>query len=160
MSPSENFWASRRPRKRSPMSILALCCTIIRFLAVLVCLAVLTAKPQDPVKVDPKHHKVEFENDHVRVLRMHVGPKETSPMNEHPPSVAVWLTDARNKVTLGNGKTEERPHKAGSAGYRQAEKHTVEDLTDKGFEVIIVELKGKPTAKPAKAKPPVKKGGS
>ena len=112
-----------------------------------------TQSALDPTKVDPKHHKVEFENDQVRVLRMHVGPKETSPMHEHPPSVAVWLTDARNKVTLADGKTEERPHKAGSVGYRQAEKHVVENLTDKDFEAIIIELK----AKPAAAKPPAAK---
>ena len=28
----------------------------------------------DPVKVDPKHYKVEFENERVRVLRVSYGP--------------------------------------------------------------------------------------
>ena len=115
----------------------------VMFLVAMMCLVVSTGKAQDPVKVDPKHHKVEFENDRVRVLRMHLGPKESSPMHEHPVNAAVWLTDARNKVTLADGKTEERPHKAGSVGYRAAEKHTVENLTDKDFEMIIVELKSK-----------------
>ena len=30
----------------------------------------------DPVAVDTKHYKVEFENEHVRVLRVHYGPHE------------------------------------------------------------------------------------
>ena len=29
-----------------------------------------TASKADPVKVDPKHYKVEFENESVRVLRI------------------------------------------------------------------------------------------
>ena len=32
----------------------------------------------DPLKVDPKHYKVEFENDRVRVLRITYGPREKS----------------------------------------------------------------------------------
>ena len=35
----------------------------------------------DPVKIDPKHYKVEFENDQVRVLRVKIGAHETAPMN-------------------------------------------------------------------------------
>src|SRR6186997_1696872 len=32
----------------------------------------------DPAKVDAKHYKVEFENEHVRVLRIHFDPREKS----------------------------------------------------------------------------------
>ena len=41
----------------------------------------------DPVKVDPRHYKVEFENDQVRVLRVRIGAKESAPM--HEPSLTV-----------------------------------------------------------------------
>lgn len=37
----------------------------------------------DPVKVDPKHYQVEFENDRVRVLRIRFGPHERSVMHGH-----------------------------------------------------------------------------
>ena len=47
---------------------------IAALLAVLALALVTTsASAQDPVKVDPKHYKVEFENDQVRVLRIHYG---------------------------------------------------------------------------------------
>src|SRR4051794_497938 len=39
--------------------------------------------PLDPVKVDPKHYHVEFENDQVRVVRVKIGPGQTAPMHEH-----------------------------------------------------------------------------
>ncbi len=37
----------------------------------------------DPVAVDPQHYKVEFENEFVRVLRIHFGPGEKAPSHEH-----------------------------------------------------------------------------
>ena len=33
-------------------------------------------RAQDPLKVDPQHYKLEFENPQVRVLRIHYGPRE------------------------------------------------------------------------------------
>ena len=120
---------------------------------VCLCLAALLVMAQDPVKVDPdpKHYKVEFENEQVRVLRVHLGPKESSPMHEHPPSVVIPLTDAHLKFTLTDGKTEERTTTAGSVRYRAAIKHAAENLSDKPFEAIEVELKAKPAAaEPAK----------
>jgi quercetin dioxygenase-like cupin family protein len=72
---------------------------------------------QDAVQVDPNHNMVEFENDQVRVLRFHLGPKETSPMHEHPARVLVFLTERRLKITLADDKTEERTGKVGSVVY-------------------------------------------
>jgi len=117
---------------------------VIATALVFVFLAASPASPQDPVQVDPKHTKVEFENEQVRVLRFHLGPKETSPMHYHPARVFVFLTDANTKVTVAGAKPEVRSGKAGVVRYRTAEKHAVENLSDKDYESIIVELK--PTA--------------
>jgi len=117
-------------------------------------LAVSLASAQDPVQVDAKHTKVEFENEQVRVLRFHLGPKEISPMHDHPARVFVFLTDAHTNVTVEGGKAEERSGKAGVVRYRTAEKHEVENLSDKDYESIIVELKSTPASnKPAAKKP-------
>ncbi len=40
----------------------------------LVCLATGFALGQDPVKVEPKHYKLDFENEHVDVVRFTMGP--------------------------------------------------------------------------------------
>jgi hypothetical protein len=45
----------------------------------------------DPVEVDSKHYKVDFENDRVRVLRIRYGPHEKSVMYVHPSGIAVML---------------------------------------------------------------------
>ena len=102
---------------------------------------------QDPVKVDPKHYKVEFENEHVRVLRISYGAGEKSVMHSHPNSVAVFLTDGQVKFTTPDGKSREVPAKAGSTQWTPAGKHLPENIGDKPFELILVELKGKSTGK-------------
>ena len=96
---------------------------------------------QDPTKVDSKHYKVVFENDSVRVLRIMYGAHEKSVMHEHPNAVAVLLTDANNRFTLPDGKTIDDKAKAGEVRWAPAGKHLPENLADKAFEVILVELK-------------------
>ena len=69
----------------------------------------------DPVKVDSKHYKVEFENDRVRVVRIKYKAREKSVMHSHPESSAVFLTDAHAKFTYPDGKSEDIKAKAGSS---------------------------------------------
>jgi len=101
---------------------------------------------QDPVKVDPKHYKVEFENAQVRVLRIRYGPHEKSVMHDHPDSVAVLLGELNTKFTFPDGKSASRGGKAGQAIWEAAETHQPENQSDKPFELILVELKGKKPA--------------
>jgi quercetin dioxygenase-like cupin family protein len=97
---------------------------------------------QDPVKVDPKHYKVEFENDRVRVLRISYGPHEKSAMHAHPPVVAVFLTDGHFKFTYPDGRTEEIHMKAGEIlPFEDASVHLPENLSGNSFEAVGVELK-------------------
>ncbi len=120
----------------------------VLFAAFMLAFAMKTAVAQDPVKVDPKHYKVEFENSQVRTLRIHYGPHEKSVMHGHPAGVGIFLTDNRAKFSLPDGKTEERSWKAGDTRWLPAEKHSPENLGDKPIELILVELK----ARPARAK--------
>jgi len=116
----------------------------VLFATLVLVFAANTAMAQDPVKVDPKHYKVEFENDQVRVLRITYGPHEKSVMHDHPASEVVFLIDGNIKFTLPGGKTQEDHGKAGETRWEAAGKHLPENLSDKPFEAILVELKGKP----------------
>jgi hypothetical protein len=102
-----------------------------------------TLLAQDAVKVDPKHYSVEFENDQVRVLRIHYGAHEKSVMHEHPNSVAIALTESHVRFTLPDGKTQDADFKAGETRWTAAGKHLPENIGDKDMEIILVEVKGK-----------------
>lgn len=125
--------------------------TAALFAAAISICAAQTTMAQDPVKVDAKHYKVEFENDRVRVLRVNYGPKEKSVMHQHPAGVAIFMTDAHSKFNLSGGKTEERHSKAGEVMWTPAGSHLPESLSDQPFEVILVEIKGRKAAKSASA---------
>lgn len=102
----------------------------------------LPAGAQDVIAADPKHSKVEFENDQVRVIRYHFDPGEKSAMHGHPDNVQVILTDAKANVTTPDGKTTPSSGKAGEVRWRQAAQHAVQNTGDKPFEGILVEMKG------------------
>jgi quercetin dioxygenase-like cupin family protein len=101
------------------------------------------ALAQDAVKVDPKHYKVEFENEQVRVVRISYGPGEKSVMHEHPANVAVFLTDGQAKFTQVDGTSQEVPMKAGTAQWDAGGKHLPANVGGKPFELILVELKSR-----------------
>ncbi len=104
------------------------------------------ARAQDAVTADPKHYKVEFENDHVRVLRITYGPHEKSVMHAHPANTAVFMTDGQVRFTMPDGKTMDAPVKAGTTQWDPGGKHLPENMSDKPFTVILVELKSKAAA--------------
>ena len=96
----------------------------------------------DPVKVDPKSYKVELENDQVRVLRVKIGPHKVAPLHEHMLNrVVTYITDQNFRVTTPDGKAETVQHKAGEVSWGTPTRHKEENLSDKPFEVVVVELK-------------------
>ena len=97
---------------------------------------------EDPLKVAPEHHKLEFENERVRVIRGRAGPGEKSAMHGHPANVVILLTDVRVKSTTADGKSEETTAKRGEVLWRTPLKHASENPADKPYEVVIVEIKG------------------
>jgi quercetin dioxygenase-like cupin family protein len=95
----------------------------------------------DPVKVDPKHYKVEFENERVRVLRISYGPGEKSVMHSHPNAVAVYLNDGMTRMTTPDGKSEDIAAKAGAARWTPAGNHLPQNVGSQPSQVVLVELK-------------------
>lgn len=96
----------------------------------------------DPIKVDPKHYKLEFENDRIRVLRISYGPHEKSVMHGHPPFVVVMLSDLDFRLKLPYGRMQDMLGKAGQVlPFEEAQEHLPENLSDKSFEAVLIELK-------------------
>jgi quercetin dioxygenase-like cupin family protein len=110
-------------------------------IACLSILAVVAAKAQDPVKVDPKHYKVVLNNEHVRIMDVRIKPGEKIPMHSHPNHVIYSLTGGTVKYTLADGKAETVTGKAGQAVWHNAEKHTVDNVGKTETHVLDIELK-------------------
>lgn len=111
-------------------------------LAALTATVAAAAFAPDPVKVDPRHYKVVFENAQVRVLHIHYGPHETSVMHWHPNGVLTYLSDGHTKFLLPNGKTVEGSGKAGNTIWAPAGAHKPTNASNKPLDAVLVELKG------------------
>src|SRR5579872_7577455 len=108
----------------------------------LVCLAAAGSVAQDPTKVEPKHYKLNFENEHVQVVSVYYGPHEKSAMHEHPGGVVVFLTEAHLRFTDENGKVREIYSKPGEARWYPPFHHKVENLGDTAYDAVYVGIKG------------------
>ena len=103
-------------------------------------LAVVTAKAQDPVKVDPAHFKVILDNKQVRIMDVRIKPGEKTPMHSHPNHVIYSLAGGTTKFTLADGKTETVTSKAGKAVWHNAETHVVENVGKTETHALDIEL--------------------
>jgi hypothetical protein len=79
----------------------------------------------DPVKVDPQHYRVEFENEFVRVLRVTFGPGETGARHEHILNrVVFYLNDQANakadEVRMSGAATHAEANDSSQPAYRIA----------------------------------------
>ena len=96
--------------------------------------------PMDPTVTEPDHYKVEFENDHVRVVRVTHAAEEEDGMHSHPDRVVVFLADGSYAAVLEDGTENEISGKAGEAAWASPETHRGKALTD--IEGILIEIKG------------------
>lgn len=118
------------------MSKLLLACAVV-------CLTIGFVWAQDPIKVEPRHYKLDFENERVQVVSVHYGPHEKSALHDHPGGVVVSLTDAHLRFTDENGKVREVYAKAGESRWYPPFKHRVENLGDTSYDAVYIGVKGK-----------------
>lgn len=111
-----------------------------------VCLATASLVAQDPVKVEPRHYTLNFENDRVQVVSVVYGPHEKSGWHDHPGGVVVSITEAHLRFTDEDGKTREVFARPGEARWYPPFKHRVENLGDTTYRAVYIGVKGKTSA--------------
>jgi hypothetical protein len=83
----------------------------------------------DPTVVDTRHYKIDFENDQVRVLRVHYDARETGAQHEHILNrVVVYLNDQPGA-------------KADDVRMSGAAIHTEQNASDQPADRIAIEIK-------------------
>jgi hypothetical protein len=113
----------------------------------LLCLLTINAIGQDPIKMLPNAYNLEFENEWVKVVRVHYAPHEKLPAHEHNPTAAAYVYLSDGGPVVFNHKeyyAVTRPAtKAGSFRvYRGLqEHHEVENQSDLPSDFLRVEFK-------------------
>lgn len=114
------------------------------------------AVAQDPVKVAPEAYQTVFENDYVRVQRVHYAPRVRLPEHDHTAfaTAYVYLNDAGpvifKHIGLSYSAVTRPAVKAGSFRLYKAvrETHEVENPGDTPSDFLRVEFKTEPAGDP------------
>lgn len=124
---------------------------LYRVAAIIIVLASISFA-QDPLKVCPQAYKLQFENDWVKVTRVHYAPNEKLPAHEHTETASayVYLNDGGpvvfKHIGADYGAITRPATKAGSFRVYRAvrEIHEVENKSDQPSDFLRVEFKTAP----------------
>src|SRR4051812_18137218 len=83
---------------------------------------------QDPVQIDPKHYKIEYEDAKVRVIRFTLPPGESAPMHSHSERINVIIRGGTVRQTDENGQVTETTGVTGQVSHRDAMSHSVVNI--------------------------------
>jgi hypothetical protein len=118
-------------------------------LSIIILLFAGAASAQDPLKIATQAYKLEFENEWVKVVRVHYGPREKIPAHDHTEMAAayVYLNDGGpvifKHIGLAYGAVTRPATKAGGFRLYKAikEVHEVENTSDLPSDFLRVEFK-------------------
>src|SRR5262245_47330919 len=82
---------------------------------------------------------IEFENDAMTVVRIHMAPHEKTPMHDiASPRLVVWLTDVHLKDSGADGRVSEYRRRAGSVDWITPRRHMGENLSEHDLDFIAI----------------------
>lgn len=96
---------------------------------------------QNAVDVDPEHHRVVFEDEQVRIIRVTYPAGYTTPLHEHNQNVVVILADAHLENTAPDGTVQSMERQAGDSGRSAGANHASENVSTEPFEAVMIEFK-------------------
>lgn len=98
--------------------------------------------PLDPLKVAPGVHKLEFENDQVRVVRLRLAAGQTIAEHEHSkPRLIVPLSELKIELTKTDGSISTLAGKSSDVLFEPPGRHREHNLLAHPIELILVDLK-------------------
>jgi hypothetical protein len=96
---------------------------------------------KDILQIDPKHYRLELENEKVRVLRITLGPDETVPMHDAPAATLVCLTECHLRFTQPNGRIHDVHMEEGKARWIWDEPRSEKNLSMHAAQMLLIQSK-------------------
>jgi hypothetical protein len=72
-------------------------------------------KGKDALAADPRHYKLEFENDHMRVLRLTLKADEAVPVHDDRDALFVCIKECHIRLTRPGGRGQDIHLQAGES---------------------------------------------
>ena len=95
----------------------------------------------DAVKIAPHMHSVIFENDKIRVLKVHVKPGDRAEMHSHPENMNYVLKGGKLRFIKPDGTHVDIELSNGQVTYSSGGSHIAENHSNDTVETVQVEFK-------------------
>jgi hypothetical protein len=102
---------------------------------------------RDPVRVDPQHFRLDFQNEHVAVVHVTMKGSEGTRMHDEPEALAVCLKECHIRLTRPDGKIQDLHMHAGDTRWLWEDTRSEKNLGTEPLEMLLIEMKtNKPTS--------------
>lgn len=98
-------------------------------------------KGKDALEADPKHYKLELENEHVRVLRLTLKPDEVSPVHDDRDALFVCLKECHIRLARPGGRSQDIHMQAGESRWIFADTRSERNLSTQPLQLLVIETK-------------------
>src|ERR1700693_1553771 len=103
-------------------------------------------KGKDALAADPKHYKLEFENDRMRVLRLTLKADEVVPVHDDLDALFVCIAVGSDKAchlrrTRPGGRSQDIHMQAGESRWIYADTRSEKNLSSQPLEMLVIEPK-------------------
>ncbi|HLY15632.1 MAG TPA: hypothetical protein VKR61_00340 [Bryobacteraceae bacterium] len=96
---------------------------------------------RDPLKADPRHYSLDFENERVRVIRLTLKADEAVPMHDDVDAMAVCIQDCHLRFTEPGGRLQDVHMASGETRWLWGDTHSARNLNTQPMEMIFIEMK-------------------
>ena len=96
---------------------------------------------RDPLRISPKHYKLESDNEHVRVLRLALKGDEGVPMHDDRDSLFVCLTECHLRLSSPDGRIQDVHLEAGKTQWVFGGPRSEKNLSTKPLDMLLIEMK-------------------
>lgn len=98
-------------------------------------------KAKDALAADPKHYKLEFENEHIRVLRLTLKADEVSPVHDDLDALFVCIKECHLRLTRPGGRSQDLHLQAGESRWIYGDTRSEKNLGTQPLEMLVLETK-------------------
>jgi len=98
-------------------------------------------KGKDALAADPKHYKLEFENEHMRVLRLTLKADEAVPVHDDRDALFVCIKECHIRLTRPGGRGQDMHLQAGESRWIYGDTRSEKNLSSQPLEMLLIETK-------------------
>ena len=96
---------------------------------------------KDALAADPKHYKIELDNDRIRVLRLTLKGDETVPVHDDQDALFVCVKECHIRLTRPGGRPQDIHMPAGESRWIYADTRSEKNLSNQPLEMLVIETK-------------------